>query len=91
MLIRNKIRALFLAAVVATNGWFLSDLPATDSSTVRQADILGLAGLVKTGTKTYDSLGKWDGGCRSGSPKNCLMISIPSLNMNVSDDGIAFD
>ncbi len=89
MLIQNKVRILFAVAVIAVNGWFVSDSGQVGATQVQTAGI-GILPKFKMGHKTYDSLGKWIG-CEVGPPKQCVMMSIPLTRVFVSTEGVILE
>lgn len=89
MLIQNKVRILFAVAVIAVNGWFVSDSGQVGATQVQTAGI-GIFPKFKTGHKTYDSLGKWIG-CEEGKPKECVMMTIPLTKVFVSTEGVILE
>ncbi len=89
MISKSLIRVSVVAAVVALNSWAALDTPRTDGTEVAEAKFSPLPGF-KTGEKTYDSLGKWNG-CKSAPKKECVMMSIPFTRIYLSDDGILLD
>ncbi len=89
MLIQNKVRVLFAAAVIMVNGWYVTDGGQVSTTQVQTAGI-GILPKFKMGHKTYDSLGKWIG-CEVGPPKQCVMMSIPLTRIFVSSEGIILD
>jgi len=60
--------------------------PVASPLTVNEASF-GLLPKFKTGKKVYDSLGKWIG-CVEGSPKQCVMMTLPLTDVFVSDEGV---
>lgn len=89
MLIQNKVRILFAVAVIAVNGWFVSDCGQVGATQVQTAGI-GILPKFKTGEKTYDSTGKWDG-CKASPKKQCVMMTIPLTTVVISDEGVLLD
>ena len=88
-MIQNKVRVLFVAAVIAVNGWYVSDSAPVVTTPVQTADFVILPKF-KMGHRVYDTLGKWIG-CVEGPPKQCFMMSIPLTKVFVSSEGIMLD
>lgn len=89
MILKNVVRAVLLMSVIAVNSWCSVSSSAPEMTKVDQAGF-GIVPKFKTGEKTYDSTGKWDG-CQAAPKKECVMMTIPLTTVIISDEGVILD
>lgn len=87
---RSLVRVGLLATILVGNCFLVPESQSvTTANDVRIAGI-GILPKFKTGKKTYDSLGHWNG-CIEGTPKQCIMMTIPLTRIYMSDEGVILD